>query len=343
LKIAGLKIAIIVIALIIFLFPDTSAQDIHFTQIQATPLLLNPANTGVSDYDFRLVNNYRNQWRKIEAPYNTYSLSADKRLLPGSQAMGIGACFVHDLSSGNHFVADKFYFSVSYSRFYRNHQFVLGIQPGLIFRSFDQSDITFGSQFSISDSRFNPGLPSHESLLADKLSYFDCNAGFLWRARIKEYQVAAGVAVYHLNRPVESFMKSNEDEHLPLRYNVHGNILIPVTERIDLIPMILYCETSGAREFVGGSLLGYSVPSVVRSVKNLYALAFMRINPVRNLDAVMVGGGIRILKFDLFISYDVNISTLRKATNFYGAFEISLIYRNLHTRSKDTTEPCYML
>ena len=244
---------------------------------------------------------------------------------------------------GNKLVADKFYACMSFSRFFRNHQLVLGIQPGVVIRNFNQLTTSFGSQFDSGDGTFNPAYPSHEYLLADKLSYFDCNAGFLWRARIKEYQIAAGVAVYHLNRPVESFMKNNEEEHLPLRYNVHGSILIPVTERIDLIPMVLYCETSGAREFVGGSLLGYSVPSGVKSVKNLYALAFMRINPVRNLDAVMVGGGVRILNFDLFISYDVNISTLRKATNFYGAFEISLIYRNLHTRSKDTTEPCYML
>ena len=341
-KIDGLKIAIIVIALTFFLHSEGSAQDVHFTQIHATPLLINPANTGVSDYDFRLVNNYRNQWRQIEAPYNTYSISADKRLFLGSQAIGIGACIVHDLSSGNHLVADKFHLSVSYSRFYRNHQFILGIQPGVVFRNFNQQEITFGSQFSTTDNRFSTALPSNEYLLADKLSYFDCNAGFLWRARIAAYQLAAGVAVYHLNRPVESFMKNNDDEHLPVRYNVHASLLIPLAERIDLIPLMLYSATSGAREFVGGSLLGYSVP-YARSVKNIYALASLRVNPVRNLDAIMVGGGIRILKFDLFVSYDINISSLRKATSFYGAFEISVIYRNLHSRSKDTTEPCYML
>jgi type IX secretion system PorP/SprF family membrane protein len=343
LKIAGLKIAIIVITVTFFLRPEAMAQDLHFTQIQATPLLLNPANTGISDYDFRLVNNYRNQWRKIEAPYNTYSISADKRLFVRRQALGLGACLVHDLSSGNHFVADKFYFSMSYSKFFRNHQLTLGVQPGMVFRNFNRSDITFGSQFSNTDGSFNPALPSNEYLLADKLSYFDCNAGLLWRARIKEYQLAAGIAVYHLNRPVESFMKNADNGHLPFRYNLHGNILIPLAERVDIVPMVLYSQTSGAHEFVGGSLLGYSFAEATRPIKNIYTLAFLRINPVRNMDAIMVGGGIRILKFDLFLSYDINISTLRDATNFYGAFEISLIYRSLHARSNDTIEPCYML
>ena len=342
-KITGLKIVIIVIAATFFLLPEARAQDIHFTQIQATPLLLNPANTGISDYDFRLVNNYRNQWRNIEAPYNTYSLSADKRLFVGRQTMGLGASFVHDLSSGHHFIADKFYVSMSYSHFYRNHQFTLGIQPGLVFRHFNRQDITFNSQFNSIDGTFSSSLPSNEYLLTDQLSYFDCNAGLLWRARIKKYQLAAGLAMYHLNRPVESFMKDADNEHLPIRYNLHGNILIPLTERVDLIPMALYSQTSGSREFVGGSLLGYSFENATLPVKRLYALALMRINPVRNMDALMIGGGIRILRFDLFISYDINVSKLRDATNFYGAFEISLIYRTLHTQSKETTEPCYML
>jgi type IX secretion system PorP/SprF family membrane protein len=343
LKITGLKIAIIVIALAFFLLPEAMSQDIHFTQIQATPLLINPASTGVSDFNFRLANNYRNQWRQIEAPYNTYSISADQRIIKGHQTMGIGASIVHDLSSGNHLIADKFHISVSYSRFYRQHQFVLGIQPGMVFRRFDQNEITFGTQFSTVDNRFHSDLPSNEVLIDEKLAYFDCNAGFLWRAVIQEYRLAAGFAVYHLNRPVESFIKNNEEDHLPVRYHWHANMLIPLSERIDLSPMVLYSATSGAREFIGGSLLGYSVRSVASPVKIVYALASLRANPVRNMDAIMVGGGINILNFDLFLSYDINISTLRKATNFYGAFEISLIYRNLRTRLKDSTEPCYML
>jgi hypothetical protein len=180
-------------------------------------------------------------------------------------------------------------------------------------------------------------------LLNDKLSYFDLNAGFLWRARIKNYQLASGIAVCHLNRPVESFTKDEKDDHLPLRYNIQGNIVIPLTQRLDAVPMILYSQTSNSREFVGGSMLGYSFPDPALAVKNLYALAMLRINTFSNFDALMFGAGLRILKFDLCISYDLNISSLRKATNFNGAFEISLIYRNINARSKEPVMPCYML
>lgn len=322
---------------------EVLSQDVHFTQIQATPLLMNPAGTGVSDYDFRVVNNYRNQWRSIEAPFNTYSISADRKLFVGKRAVGLGACYVHDLSSANHFVADKTYLSASYAVFFHNHQFVAGIQPGIVFRSFDQDDLTFGSQFNTVDGSFDPSMPSFEQLQADKLHFFDLNAGLMWRALMSKYKLSAGFAVFHINRPVESFLENNEDERLSLRYNLHANILIPLTGRLDLIPMTLYSTTSGAHEFIGGSMLDYSFDDVSRSVRNLYASALLRVNPFNNFDAVMLGCGMRILKFDLFVSYDINVSTLRKATNFYGAFEISLIYQHLNKRSFKIAEPCYML
>jgi type IX secretion system PorP/SprF family membrane protein len=343
LKIAGLKIAIIVIGSGFFLAGEIRAQDIHYTQIQAAPLLLNPATTGVSDYDFRLVNNYRNQWRNIEKSYNTYSLSADQRIFIGKQPLGVGACMVHDMSMGNQLIADKFYACLSFSRFFRNHQFVLGVQPGVVFRHFNQKNTTFNSQFNSIDEKFSTAYPSYENLLADKLSYFDFNAGLLWRARIRNYQLASGFTVCHLNRPVESFTKIEGDDHLPLRYNLQANLLIPLTRRVDAVPMILYSQTSNAHELVGGSLFGYAFTDPVVAVKSVYALALLRINTFTNFDALMVGAGLRILKFDLCISYDMNLSALRKATNFYGAFEISLIYRNINARSKEPVRPCYML
>jgi type IX secretion system PorP/SprF family membrane protein len=343
LKIAGLKIAIIVMVAVIFFVPETRAQDIHFTQIQATPLLINPAATGISDNDFRIVNNFRNQWRTVEEPYNTYSISGDARLFTGRQAWGMGAYMIHDMSMGNRLVRDKFFLSFSVTKFYRNHQFVIGFQPGISSCRFDQSRITFNSQFSNADGTFSTSLPSYENLLSDKLAYFDCNAGFLWRARIKNYRMAAGFSVSHLNRPVESFTQDEEDAHLPLRYNIHGNVSIPLTERIDVVPMILYSQTGSSRECVAGSLGGYAFNNAEMPVKNVYALALLRINPFENMDALMLGVGAQILKFELCISYDFNISILHEATNFYGAFEISLIYRSYHSRTNENIRPCYML
>lgn len=39
----------------------TYGQDPHFSQYDATPLIVNPANAGLK-HDLRAVVNYRNQW-----------------------------------------------------------------------------------------------------------------------------------------------------------------------------------------------------------------------------------------------------------------------------------------
>src|ERR1700744_5202325 len=61
------------------------AQDIHFTQFNAAPLIINPAFTGNFDGQYRVAAIYRNQWQSVTVPYVTYGASIDAPL-------------VHDLS-----------------------------------------------------------------------------------------------------------------------------------------------------------------------------------------------------------------------------------------------------
>ena len=55
-----------------------SAQGLHFSQYYNAPMLQNPANTGLmSDYDYRVGANYRNQWSAVPSPYKSFSAYAD--------------------------------------------------------------------------------------------------------------------------------------------------------------------------------------------------------------------------------------------------------------------------
>lgn len=335
------SIAAFLTVLLIWINLLTSAQDIHFTQFQFTPLFINPANTGITDGNFRLVNNYRNQWSRIETSYNTLSISADKPVKIKNHFFGIGGLFVHDVSSVYNLSVDKLNFSLGYSKFYKNHQFSLGVQPGVVFKYFNSSAITFNSQFDPVSGTFNPGLPSDEDDLYNNLSYFDLNIGALWRARIKNWGPSAGFSINHINKPVEEFVHI-ENPPLPLKLNVHAAVTIPLKRKFSLTPTALYTLYSRSQEFIGGGILGYS-PEKTGMVKNIYCMSLFRINPVRNFDALMVGAGVHFEKIDVAVSYDLNISSLRKASNFYGAFEISLVYKSLRFNSKNIPVPCYML
>ena len=55
----------------------SSAQDTHFSQLTQTPLLLNPALTGMS-HDLMAVLNFKDQWKSVSAvPYRTFNMGVD--------------------------------------------------------------------------------------------------------------------------------------------------------------------------------------------------------------------------------------------------------------------------
>ena len=71
------------------------AQDIHNTQYFATPLTLNPANTGLVQCDLRASVNVRQQWNSVSSnPYNTVIASFDMATMKGKlnngDALGVG-------------------------------------------------------------------------------------------------------------------------------------------------------------------------------------------------------------------------------------------------------------
>src|ERR1043165_9885803 len=56
------------------------AQDVHFSQFNETPQLLNPAATGVYRGYIRAMVNYKNQWAAMGNAFNTVAASADMPL-----------------------------------------------------------------------------------------------------------------------------------------------------------------------------------------------------------------------------------------------------------------------
>src|ERR1700741_4799335 len=57
-----------------------NAQDIHFSQFNEAPLLINPANTGLFNGYSRANLNYRNQWSSAGSPFKTIAASFDAEI-----------------------------------------------------------------------------------------------------------------------------------------------------------------------------------------------------------------------------------------------------------------------
>ena len=93
------------LVLVIFGIFNLSAQDIHFSQYYRTPLLLNPANTGGSDKDFRFAAIARNQWQSVSVGYNSVGLSGDVnfKFKHSPDRVGVGAVIVADQAGDSRF------------------------------------------------------------------------------------------------------------------------------------------------------------------------------------------------------------------------------------------------
>ena len=61
---------------------SAKAQDIHFSQFHAAPVLLNPALTGAFGGEARFIANYRSQWQEIPVPYVTKPFQPKLRFKP---------------------------------------------------------------------------------------------------------------------------------------------------------------------------------------------------------------------------------------------------------------------
>jgi type IX secretion system PorP/SprF family membrane protein len=336
-------IIIMIILVSFFSSIDLKAQDIHFSQFYSAPLLTNPANTGMSGDNIRIANNYRNQWAKIGVPFETFCTSLDRKIVILNQAFGVGGLVIHDQSSSYNLSANEFFLSLSYSRIINNQQITIGLQPGIVYKSYNLKDLTFGTQFDPLSELYNANLPTLESGLDDHLHYFDLNFGIFWSTIIQKTLPSAGISISHLNMPLEKFSTSSSGTRLPVRVTLNSEVVVPFRSKINLIPCMLYSYTPGATEFLLGSTGNYSLEKSKILVKELYAVAMIRINPVRNIDAMIFGGGVKFMNFDLGLTYDINISPLRKATNFNGAFEISLIYIGGKHARKSTYQPCYII
>ena len=69
------------VAALALTFNSVQAQDIHFTQFTASPLIVNPAFTGAFSGQWRAAAIYRDQWRSVTSPFKTYAVSVDAPII----------------------------------------------------------------------------------------------------------------------------------------------------------------------------------------------------------------------------------------------------------------------
>lgn len=315
-----------------------SGQDVHFSQFYSSPLTLNPSETGNFNGDWRIASNYRTQWRAIDIPYNTFSLSYDRNFTSTTRTIGAGLLVLHDQSGNARINSDRIQLSAAVHSKIDGNNLHAGLQAGVALKSFDISSLTFPDQYDNNSGVFNPSLANNEVNFNQKKSYFDINIGVGWDRKYDGSQLKIGFAVFHLNRPNESFYGSKFKVPMRKVFNLQYNI--EAGSKIILSPKIFVMGQARASEYLLGSNFTYLLESNKIKATGIYIGSQVRTGIGRNTDAVMGIVGMTFERLELGLSYDVNISNLKQSTNKRGAVEIALIFWSGNNELKPKTLPC---
>lgn len=322
-----------------FLLFKIIAQDIHFSQFNNTPLLLNPALTGAFDANHRIIGNYKSQWRNVDRAYLTYGFSYDMGILKGKLGgglLGLGLQFFNDHGGINKMNLTQANVSVAYHLPLNKKNFLTaGIQGGWGQRRIDESKMQWDNQYDPSSpDGFNPALPSGEQLQFMNKNFGDFSAGLLWsfnsnaEASLKNdaKKVQAGVALFHVNRPKQSLFNLEESK-LYMKIVVHVNSFIGFSNSsFSLQPSAVWYNQGPSNYILFGSYFRYRLNEASKYTNFVSETAFALGCHYRYGDAVIIGGQFEWKNFMLGVSYDVNVSGFTKATKGAGGMEIALRY-----------------
>lgn len=301
------------------------AQDPHFTQFFASPLTLNPAFTGLFSGDIRVAGNYRSQWSSIATPFVTSTVSADmgilKNVIPYNDIWGVGVMVLYDQTGGGGLKSTYMALSTSYHKGLDAEglkSIAVGFQVALAQKRLDFTKLLFENQ--LTNLGFDPSMPNGEYFPSSSITYPDYNVGVLYNASMGEFgNMYWGASYYHLSQPNESFLGENYPLHSRLTLHGGGGFAPSPLTRIYLSG--LYMQQSSAQEYDIGGALGFVINNQPLNANLFYIGSWYRLG-----DAINPYVGLEINNLHVGLSYDINVSSLKPASNYRGGFEISLIY-----------------
>jgi len=306
----------------------SKAQDPNFSQFFVSPLTLNPALTGKFDGVFRIAGNYRNQWPSINNAFTTYTASVDAGILrnriPEFDKFGIGFLALSDKSGDGVLQNNYAALSLSYHKALDEngfHQIGLGFQGAYVNKNLDITKVKFQDQLTANGfTGVTSEIFNHDQL---SISMFDMNAGILYNGTTNgSNNIYFGASGYHLNRAKETFQGGQYT--LQPRLTLQAGGMLPIGESNAFHFSTMYSSQAGATNMVLGGAYMINVNADEYNPTNLYLGTWARFNNVS--DAVIPYIGLEFSSLRFGLSYDVNISSLKPASNMKGGAEISLIY-----------------
>lgn len=293
---------------------ECAAQDIHFSQADASPMLLNPAYCGFFEGKGRFAALYRNQWATVSIPYQTAAATAEAGLWrsPTSNSGLSAALSFFDDRAGT------LGYGTTSANLAAAYYFRLGRQGGHI--------LSIGLEGGFGLAGFNPERarlsdPS-ESFETHRTSYPLFAAGMAWYCQPNsDLHLKVGFSARNLNQPNTSYLGIG-DTRLWRRYALFARAEYRAWSSSSILPVLLVQLQGNYREAVlGADWKWYIEEGSQKQISFRTGLAY------RFRDAVIANLIVEYNAFLLTFCYDANVSRLTPASRYVGAFEAGLVYR----------------
>lgn len=323
-----MKIKIYILSICFFSITSTSVgQDPHFTQYYTTPLLVNPAYTGVFNGSLRIASTYRQQWSSLGAPFNTMAVGVDGKVFNDGvyhqNPFNIGVVFQSDktlkgaLSSNNLTATAAYHVPLNREG---TQSLGLGLSGMYGQRNFNFTNLAAASQFA--SGGFDLSLPSGEVTFEKMKPYLSIGAGILYCNTNEEegsfFEI--GASTYHLNRPLQTILYQGTAV-IPMRVNAHVHLQRYIGEDLLFDARLLYQIQTESDYLLGGAAITKLLQSDPEG--SLIGLGCW----YRTGDAIAPNLFAEFNSIRFGFTYDIQINDIRKQSVPASTLEFSLQYR----------------
>jgi len=312
----------IILLPLLFFFQWIIAQDAHFSHIWNETAEVNPAATAFRpaccategrSQEIRLGTFYRTQWLSLPQPYQHFGVIADINF----NQLGLGlSVFSNRAGAASLKTTTARLTGAWHAKLASNAKLSIGFGAGMLQKRVNPAFFKFDKQY-VQGQGFDNNNGTGESFLVNNAIGFDLSGGAEFQVPLSlNTTFRGGLAIDHVNQQKFSFIDVNKTG-IYTKWTSYAQLEYQATDLLSFTPRAAYRMQGPAKEILLGLEGGYQI-----NEQNLLKLGAAN----RLKDAFILNAGIEFKQLEVGLSYDLNISRLKAASNGNGAFEFMLIY-----------------
>jgi type IX secretion system PorP/SprF family membrane protein len=315
------------------------AQDFSFSQFYEKPILRNPSLAGIFDGDLKVTAIFKNQWQSVTVPYQTGGFSIEDRFRVGQSSdyitLGLQATLdqAGDIQLKRSQLMPVINYHKSLNEDYGSY-LSLAFMPGFTSSQFDITKMQFDDQYVA--GTYNAGNTTMQSFNRTNVNYWDLSTGITYGMSLSDNtDMYIGAGLFHFNKPRIAYYVNNETTTLQNKFTINGGLTTTTSDVNRLVFFFDYLKQGANSSTIFGGYYGMDIMQDYGSNTDdkltLYLGAFYRLR-----DAIVPVVKLDYYRLTLGLSYDVNTSQLKNASQFRGGFELSASFRTtVNTKNEE--------